>query len=245
MATPSTITHKDREQMKAPDRFQVTAGQAATWVQAHRKQVVFLGAAAVVVVVVATAVSTMRAQNAEAAGAALSQAMKAMAGEISSVPLPGLPGPFYATEQAKQQAVAEAADRVRRGWSGTAAAHTATLAFADAKLRLGDLDGALAAYREYLVQGGPGDSLAFSAHEGIGLAEEGKGNLDAAAQAFERLAREAPAYADRADLERARVLAQAGKVDEARKILLGFADAHKESALTGEAAERLAKLGAK
>jgi predicted negative regulator of RcsB-dependent stress response len=54
-----------------------------------------------------------------------------------------------------------------------------------------------------------------------------------------------PAYADRADLEKARVLVQAGRAEEARKLLAGFGEAHKDSILTGEAAERLAKLGGK
>jgi hypothetical protein len=77
------------------------------------------------------------------------------------------------------------------------------------------------------------------------MAEEAKGSLDQAAQAYERLGREAPAFADRADLERARVLAQAGKTAEAKELLAGFSERHKQSLLTPEAAERLARLGGK
>ena len=60
-----------------------------------------------------------------------------------------------------------------------------------------------------------------------------------------RLGGEVPAQADRADLERARVLAASGRTDEARALLASFSDAHKGSMLTGEAAERLARLGGK
>jgi hypothetical protein len=83
-----------------------------------------------------------------------------------------------------------------------------------------------------------GDAL-----EGIALAEEGSGRLDAAALAYERMAKEVPAEADRADLGRSRVLARSGKVEEARKILSGFAEAHKDSELIVEAADRLSRLG--
>jgi hypothetical protein len=54
-----------------------------------------------------------------------------------------------------------------------------------------------------------------------------------------------PGLADRADLAKARLLAAAGKKDEARQLLAGFGEAHKGSALSGEASERLARLGAK
>ncbi len=240
-----TITHRDREEMKAPDSFQVAAVQAASWMQSHRRQVVVGAIAAAVVMAGAAAVYGLRAREADVAGSALSEVMRAMGGDISSVPLPGVQGPFYPTEQAKQQAIAEAADKVRREFGGTKAAHTATLAYADAKLKLGERDAALGAYREYLAGAGKEDSLRFGALEGAAMAEEGKGNLDAAARAYERFAKEAPPFADRADLELARVLAQAGKADEARKILSTFAEAHKGSTLAGEAAERLAKLGAR
>ncbi len=71
----------------------------------------------------------------------------------------------------------------------------------------------------------------------------GKGNLDAAAAAFVRFGREAPAFSDRADLDRARVLAAAGKTAEAKDLLAAFGEKHKESQLTVEASERLARLG--
>jgi tetratricopeptide (TPR) repeat protein len=242
MSNSSVMSRKD---MKEPDKFQVAAGQAAGWLQGHRRQVAAAGAVAAVAVVAAIAILAWRQSRAEKASAALADVTRAMAGEIATVPLPGVQGPFFPDEAARQRAVADAAEKVRREFGGTKAAHTATLALGDARLKLREWDAALAAYRDYLATAAPRDSMRFGALEGIAMAEEGKGNLDAAAQGYERLAREVPFYADRADLERARVLAAAGKGDEARKLLASFGETHKDSALTGEAAERLARLGGK
>ena len=68
------------------------------------------------------------------------------------------------------------------------------------------------------------DTLRFGALDGLGLVAEAKGDLPGAAKAYERMAQEAPKLADRADLERARVLASAGKVDEARQLLAKFGE---------------------
>ncbi len=189
-----------------------------------------------------------RALEAGAAGfvvkhSAASELLAAMGGEISSVPLPGLPGPFYPTEEAKQRAVVTAAEQVMGEHGGTPAAALAALAAGDAHLRLKEWDAAKAAYERFLSGAAKGDSLRFGALEGLGLAEEGKGNLDGAAQAYGRLGREVPSFADRADLDRARVLVAAGKTAEAKDLLAKFSDAHKDSQLTAEAAERLARLG--
>jgi tetratricopeptide (TPR) repeat protein len=166
-----------------------------------------------------------------------------MGGEISPVPLPGLPGPFFPTEEARQRAVIAAAEQILAAHGGTGAATLAALALGDARAKLGEWDEARSAYDRFLAEAPKDDSLRFGALEGIALAEEAKGSLDQAAQAYERLGREAPAFADRADLERARVLAQAGKTGEAKELLAGFADRHKESLLVPEASERLARLG--
>lgn len=236
----TVMTRKD---MKEPDKFQATAGQAAGWMASHGRTVLYALVAVFVVVVLVLVVSAWRSSRAEDAGEALAEVAAAMQGEISSVPLPGVQGPFFKDEQEKQRAVLAAAEKVRQGFGGTAAAHTATLAAGDAHFKLGEWDAALAAYQAYAADAGKGDSLLFGALEGIALAEEAKGNLDAAAQAYERLAREVPAQADRADLERARILVRAGKAEEAKALLRAFPDTHKDSALTGDAADRLARLG--
>lgn len=232
-----------RKEMKGPDRFQATAGQAAGWMAGHRRLVFGLLGAAGAAVVLAVALSAFQGRRAETAGAALASVSAALEGRISSVPLPGATGPFYPTEEARQRAVLEAAGKVAAEFPGTAAGHTATLAAADARFKLAEWDAALAGYRAYVAAAGKGDSLLFGALEGIALAEEARGNPDAAFQAWERLALDVPAQAARADLERARLLLRTGKAEEARAVLASFPEKHGDSPLVSEAAERLARLG--
>jgi tetratricopeptide (TPR) repeat protein len=242
MSKPEVLTRKD---MKEPDKFQQAATQAAAWVSARRRHVVFAGLAAIAVVLALAVLSALQARRAERAGAAASDLLQAMGGEISPVPLPGLPGPFYASEDERQRAVVAAAERLLAEHGGTGAAHLAALAAGDAALRLREWDRAKGAYERFLADAPKDDSLRFGALEGLALAEEGKGNLDGAAQALDRMAREAPSFADRAELDRARLLARAGKTAEARQLLAGFSEKHKESLLTAEATQQLARLGGK
>jgi tetratricopeptide (TPR) repeat protein len=240
MSKSEAITRKD---MKEPDKFQQAATQAASWVAARRRHVVLAGAIVVAAVVLLAVLSAVNTGREERAGAAAADLLATVGGEISPVPLPGVSGPVFPTDEARQRAVVEAANKVLAAHEGTGAARLAALALGDAQLRLRAWDDARGAYERFLAAAPKDDSLRFGALEGIALVEEGKGNLDAAAQAYERLGREAPAFADRADLERARVLAQAGKTSEARQVLTGFSDRHKDSLLAPEASERLARLG--
>lgn len=242
MSKSSVISRKD---MKEPDKFQQAATQAASWLSARRKHVVAVGAVALLALVLLAILAAVQTRRASRAGAAAADLLEVMGGEISSVPLPGLPGPFYPSEDARQRAIVAAADRVLGEYEGTGAAQLAALAKGDAEVRLREWDAAKAAYERFLANASGTDSLRFGALEGIAIAEEGKGDLDAAAQAYERLAREAPAFADRADLERARILVRAGKTEEAKALLEAFPERHKESMLTPEAADRLARLGGK
>ncbi|GAO03265.1 tol-pal system YbgF family protein [Anaeromyxobacter sp. PSR-1] len=242
MSKDTVITRKD---MKEPDKFQVAATQAASWAASRKKHLVIAGGAVVAVLVIVAAVSALRAQREQAAGAAASALLAAIGGEVSSVPLPGVPGPFFPTQEAKQRAIIAEAEKVLAAHAGTGPALMAELARGDAQYKLGEWDAALASYERYLKDAPADDSFRFGALEGVGLVREAKGDLAGAAQAYERLAAEAPKMADRADLERARVLAAAGKASEARALLAGFAEKHKDSLLTPEASERLARLGGK
>jgi tetratricopeptide (TPR) repeat protein len=232
-----------RKEIKQPDQFQVVAGEAASWLTGHRRTSVLVAGALAVALVAGVAVMTWRERRAAGAAALLSEVYRAAGGEISSVPLPGLPGPFFPSDLARQKAVVQAAEKVVQEYPGTSQAALASLARGDAQLRLGEPDAAAAAYQTYLSIARRTDSFRFSALEGLALASEGKGDVEAALAGWARFAAEVPAQADRADLERARLLAASGKTEEARVLLASFPDNHKKSALTGDAAERLAKLG--
>jgi tetratricopeptide (TPR) repeat protein len=238
----TTITRKD---MKEPDKFQVAATQAASWIASRRKHVVLAGAVVIGVAVLLAVLQTVRQGREERAGQAAAQLLATASADVSSVPLPGLPGPFFPSEEAKQRAIVTAAEAVIAEHAGTGAALLATLTLGDAKFRLGAFDDAKAAYERYLAAAPQNDSLRFGALEGIAIAEEAKGALDAAAATYERLGKEVPAFADRADLERARILARAGKIADAKGLLAGYGERHKDSLLTADASQLLARLGAK
>jgi len=234
-----------RKDMKEPDQFQVAAGEAASWLTGHGRQTLLVGGAAVAALLVTVVVMSLRERSAAEAGSALAAVYKVAGADVTAIPLPGSGGPTYATEAERQKAVVEAAGRAAATHGSTHAGALAALAKGDAHLKLGEWDAAAAAYQAYLAAAPAKDSFRFGALEGLALVEEGKGNAEGAATAYARLAAEVPAQADRADLARARLLAAAGKKDEARTLLAGFGEAHKASPLAGEASERLAKLGGK
>ncbi len=229
-----------RKEMKGPDRFQVAAADAASWMAKHQKQ---LGGAAIAVVVLAigaAAASYMLDARRTSTGALLSRAIAAAGGEVASIPLPNLEQPTYKTVEEKERAVIDAASKVRERAGGTRAAATAALLEADAHLALAEWDKAIASYQSYLGSAPADDSLRFGGLDGLARAQEGKGDLDAAAKTYEKAA-ESAFFKDRATLERARVLAKAGKRDEAKKVLEAVP---KESPLHAETQELLARLAA-
>ncbi|HTP52101.1 MAG TPA: hypothetical protein VMK42_15505 [Anaeromyxobacteraceae bacterium] len=235
------LTRKD---MKAPDAFQVVAGKAAGWVAGHQKHIVAAVVGAVALLALALAGMSWRESSEKAAGAGLFGVLNDADGQVSSVPLPGVTAPIFPTAEAQQKAIVEKATEVQRAYPSSEAARTATLAAAEAHLKLSAYDAALADFESYLASAKAGDSLAFLASEGVARAKEAKGDLAGALAAFEQIPSLNPAYADRAALERARLLARQGKADEAKKILQSFNQDFKDSQAKSEAEQQLARLGA-
>ena len=228
-----------RKEMKGPDKFQVAAADAASWLTKHQKQFVLGVVVVAAAAVLAIAISSWRESQQVSAGGMLYRAIHAASGEVSSVPLPNFDKPVYPSPEAKERAVLDAAAAVRARHGGSRAGTTAALLEGDAHLGLKEWDKAIAAYQAYLAAAPHDDSLRFGAFDGLARAQEGKGDLEAAARTYQQ-AEEIGFFKDRAVLERARVLARAGKKDEARQALQGIA---KESPLQIEAQERLSRLG--
>jgi len=241
MSKSADLTRKD---MKEPDKFQVVAGEAASWLTGHRRTAVLTGGVAVIALLVVVTVTTYREHQESMAGTLLSDVYRAADGQISSVPLPGQRGPFFADDASRQRAVIAAATSAMAEVPGTRAASLAAVARGDAHVKLGEWDQAAVAYQAYLAGAPRDDSFRFGALGGLAVVAEGKGNVEEALAAWTRLATEVPAQADRADLEKARLLAASGKTAEAKAILAGFAEAHKGSSLASEAQDRLGRLGA-
>ena len=230
-----------RKEMKGPDRFQSAASEAANWAVARQKLIVggvlaLLGVAAVVIAIT----SYFDGRKAKAGGD-LYRAIEVASGEISTVALPNVDRPVFKTLEEKEKAVLAEAEKVRQRNPGTRSAATAWLLEGDAQFRLQAWDKAIAAYQQYLEQAPADDALRFGALDGIARAQEGKGDLAAAVKAWDK-AGELAFYKERAVLEKARVLAKLGNVDEARKELEALP---KESPLAGEVQSRLSRLGAK
>lgn len=234
-----------RKEMKGPDQFQVAAGKVASWVAANEKRLAAAAGAVLVVLLAGVGIASFQRSREGKAAGLLYQALEAVEGEISSVPLPGATRPIFPSQEAKQRAVLAAAGEVRSQYPSSAAALTATLVAAEARFRLGEADAAQADFQRYLQDARSDDSLRFRALEGLARVQEGKGQIAEAVQTWERLGKEATFYGDRAALEMARLLAKSGKAEEARKLLAAFPEQFKESPLRPEAQERLAALGGK
>ncbi|WP_242394425.1 tetratricopeptide repeat protein [Anaeromyxobacter oryzisoli] len=240
MSKSTVITRKD---MKEPDKFQEAATQAASWLASRKRHVLVAGAVAVVVILVVAIAALVQGRRQAAAGSAGAELLVTLAAPVGPDAVPGAPGPSFPTDEAKQRAIVAAADRLLAGHPGTGPGDLALLSKGDAHYALREWDAAKDAYEKFLAAAPRKDSLRFGALEGLALITEAKGDLDGAAKAYERMAKDAPGFADRADLERARVLQQAGKGAEAKAILAGFAKNHEKSVLVAEAAQRLAGLG--
>jgi tetratricopeptide (TPR) repeat protein len=233
-----------RKEMKGPDRFQVAASDAAHWM-AQRQKLLLVGAAVVLAVALGVVGVFSYVESRQAgAGGQLYRAIDAAGGEVSTIPLPNLDRPVYKTAEERARAVLATAEQLRSRHGGTRAATTAALLEGDAQLALREWDRAIAAYKAFLDAAPSDDVLRFAALDGTARAQEGKGDLGAAAAAYEQAAG-IGFYKDRATLERARVLAKAGKLDEARKAVESVSKDAKDPALQAEAQERLARLGGK
>lgn len=242
MANSPVMTRKD---MREPDRFQVVAGQAATWLAARKKQASIVAAAAAAVILAVVIASAVQSHRAEAAGKAVNALLETVAAPVVAKAPDGGTTKTFATDEAKERAIAAEAEKVVATYGTGQPGLLAILVKADANYALKEWDAAAAEYERYLKAAPADDSLRFGALLGLGRVAEAKNDLAGAESAYERMAKGVPHYADRADLERARVFVALGKADLAKAILTKFAESHKDSSLTGTASQRLAQLGVK
>lgn len=236
-----------RKEIREPDPFVRVI--AAFWEKLveHQKPIA-IGIGAVVVLFLATAFVLHRGQakDRESSGAlarALAMATRPVAGASADEP-DDPQAEKFATAQQKNEALAKELGEVRTRYAGTEAARTATVFWADAQFHLGKLDDAAKGYDEYLKISHENDALRITALEGLGYIHESKGELDKAADAFDRMSREAagePAKA-RAGFQRARMLEAQGKKQDAAAAFQKIKDDFKDAPAARDAEERLALL---
>ena len=239
-----------RKELKAPDAFQRTGAEAASWLESHSKTVI--GAVIALLVLsggVALASYFSGRSDAEAAKA-FGEAIKVLdrpveeAGPSFDRPASALPA--FKSAKEKDEAIVKSLTEFRGAHRGTPSAASAVLVVAQAELRLGNYDQAIASANEFLRAAPNEEPLRASALETLGYAHEGKGELDKALEAYERLNKDAPKdfYTGMGVYHRARVLALQGKKEEAAKAFSDLAAQHPNTAAARMANDRLAILAA-
>ena len=98
MANSPVMTRKD---MREPDRFQVVAGQAATWLAGRKKQAAIAGGAVVALVLVVGIVSAVQKSRAAAAGAAMTALLERVGAPVVAKPAVATPYKTCPAEESK------------------------------------------------------------------------------------------------------------------------------------------------
>jgi tetratricopeptide (TPR) repeat protein len=134
----------------------------------------------------------------------------------------------------------------RTAHKGTASAATAALPLGKAEFRLGNHDGALAAFADYLKGAPQNDPLRAAALEGQGYAYEAQQKYDQALGSFEEMSKvDAGGYLEgMGQYHRARILILQGKKDDAATVLVKIPVDHPGTAAARLSAERTALLSA-
>ena len=235
-------TKMTKRELQGPDKFQEEAGGIFEWAHNHPREVAMAGAGLVAIVfVIGLTFGDGRGSVDPEAGADLAAALELVDRPVGGAAAEGAEPPF-ASEAEKQQAIAQALEGVRKEHGGTSTAIAATLPLADAKFKLAQYDEALALYDEYLKKAPKEAQLRFLALEGRAQTLEAQGKDDEAVQAWDRLAKEAPTYADRALFGKGRLLEKQEKWDEARAAYQQIQKEHAEGAMARLASERLTEL---
>lgn len=235
-----------RQELRAPDAFQRAGLQARAWMSRRKGLVVGLAVALAVAwfgAAVYRMVSDKREGKAsEAMGTAVGMLARPLAADLP----PGAPTdpPPFKTVQERDQAASTALEGVRTTYPGTRAGVTATLALAGTEMRQGKLDAAIGHFEEYLRQASNGDLLRISALDGLGHAREAKQELPQALDAYQRMSTEETGgfVEGMGAYNRARILSQQGKKQEAAQAFADLISAHPGSAAARQAQERLSAL---
>lgn len=238
---------KKKEELEAPDAFQRTGGKFRDWLQKQQKVFFGIVVAALAVFLVAAIVKSVGGKKEGQAAQALAKALEVVKRPVADKPDANATGddaPFP-TQQAKDQAVVQSLEAFRKQYPDTEAADTASLSIAQAELRLGQTDAALADFDKYLSRRPSTDPLRAVALEGKGYAFEAKGQLDQALSAFAQLSDSKSTLLSGMGLyHQARIFILQNKKDEAAKILAQIPIDYPSSAAAQLAKDRLAMLAA-
>ncbi|MDC0707594.1 tetratricopeptide repeat protein [Stigmatella sp. ncwal1] len=251
MAKPEKIA---QEELKQPDAFQRAGADAQDWL-VQRQRLVAIGVGVVLVGGLGTALfsyssSKSETQAAQALGAALEVLDRPVAppAEAEQPPPPAAPGEPAPFKTAKEQddALVKALTDFRAAHKGTRSAAAAALPLGKAEYRLGNNDGAIAAFSEFLKGAAQNDPLRASALEGQGYAYEAQQKYDPALAAFDEMTKvnSGGFLVGMGQYHRARILILQGKKDDAAAVLAKIPVEHASSSAARLSTERLALLAA-
>ncbi len=236
----------------APDGFQQGV-RAAGRTAVRRGPLVFAGVAAIAGIIGGTIWWTRHKAETTAASTRLlaqSAAWRAR-GIVEDVDAimkerkrpPPLP---IARDEAELDANVDAAIAALMAGDDSSAQHLGLLVRAAESFERSDFAAAQASYDEFLTKVGDGHLLAFVAREGIALAREGQGDLEGALAELDKLmGAEGDFYRDQALWQRARLLEQLGRNDEALALYHQYATEYpldKASMAKAAVRERLGEL---
>jgi tetratricopeptide (TPR) repeat protein len=239
-----------KQELRAPDAFQLYGAEASDWLMKRRD---IIGTAVAVLIVgglIAALVNYFSNRSEEKASKQLGQSLQVLDRPViaTSENLQAPPGeePPFKSDKEKDEAIVKSLSDFRAEHKGTEAAATAALPLGKAQYRLGDFDGALSSFGEFIKAADKKEPLMASAYEGQGYAHEAKGQLDQALASFQEMAKvESGEFLQgMGQYHQARILVAQGKKDEAAQILADLKASQANTAAGRQATERLAVLAA-
>ena len=244
--------HLDRKELKQPDEFVTFWARVGQKAATRRKEL--LGGSVALFVVIAgsmglSAYSDSRASHTTQAFARIAKVATAdLLPADGETPKSDDDAPRFKTDKERTEAALKETDAFLAAHGGGKLKLKAQLVKAGFLLDLAKYDEAIAIY-DQLVGGSLDRSLRFLAIEGVGYANEGKGDLDRALDAFGKLAVEGATmggfYRDRGLYHQARMAERKGNAKQAGDLLREVLDKTPSTSLRDEITTRLAVLDGK
>jgi hypothetical protein len=253
------ISSKERKELRQPDEFVsfwTQAGERAARFANERRRALLVGSTMLVTVVVGSIVfSQVAERRAKTASDTLARIQRLATADLRPEGAPatnpdGTPvaddgTPRFKTDKERAEAALKELDAFVAS-SGNPLRNEGRLQRGPLLLSLGRAPEAVTAYEELLASK-LDDRLRFLAREGLGYAQEQKGDLTAAAAAFDKLTDDAAVfkdsfYKDRAGYHKARIAELRGNSDDAKKLYKEVLDKNPTTSLRDEITNRLAVL---
>ncbi len=249
-----------RKELRQPDEFVsfwTRAAEQATRFANERRSTLLIGTTMLATVIIGAIVfSTLSDRRAKAATQALTRIEHIATADLrpegtpttnpDGSPLPDDGIPHFKTDKERSEAALKELDAFLAGGAGPLSSE-ARLERGALLLSLGRAPEAITTYQE-LLSGKLDDRLRFLAREGLGYAQQLKGDLDAASATFDKLSDDAAAfgdsgfYKDRAGFHKAQIAELRGNAADAKRLYKEVLDKNPTTSLREEISNRLAVL---